>query len=240
MSYSIEISQFTLAWQLNSAAATMCEALGWHRLQPQELADTNDTRLASFWFCYMQDKSLSLRFGRTSVIRDLDISAPRRFGNVTHLSESWVHVTALWIQTGSVLGDTYDHLYSPEALTRSPQARLETASRLADKRKELFHQLQETSEALKRDASVSTPQSPGHATDKETRLMMVDMLLKSAEVSHLACLTLIYRALPSSPGLPSSFNVECLEAARMAFKCHEECMKLSSDNFFAKVGYLRW
>lgn len=218
----------------------MCEALGWHRLQPQELADTNDTRLASFWFCYMQDKSLSLRFGRTSVIRDLDISAPRRFGNVTHLSESWVHVTALWIQTGSVLGDTYDHLYSPEALTRSPQARLETASRLAHRRKELFRQLEESSEALKRDASTTTPQPQGHLTDKETRLLMVDMIIKSAEVSHLACLTLIYRALPSSPGLPSSFNVECLEAARMAFKCHEECMKLSSNNFFAKAGYLRW
>ncbi|OIW32262.1 hypothetical protein CONLIGDRAFT_593417 [Coniochaeta ligniaria NRRL 30616] len=240
VTYSIEISKFTLAWQLNSAAAAMCQALGWHHIQTIEADDTNDIRLAAFWFCYMQDKALSLRFGRTSVIRDLEISAPRSFGNVSHLSEPWKHVTALWIQTGSVLGDTYDHLYSPEALARQPEARIETARHLARRRKQLFQGLEETSAALKRDAGMRMPSPVGDATDKEMGLMTVNVILKSAEVSHLACLTLIYRALPSSPGFPSSFNVECLEAARMAFKCHEECIELTSDNFFAKAGYLRW
>lgn len=218
----------------------MCQALGWHRIQATEAEEPNDTRLASFWFCYMQDKSLSLRFGRTSVIRDLEISAPRCLGNMTHMSEPWKHVIALWIQTGSVLGDTYDLLYSPEALARPPEARIETARHLAQRRKQLFRGLEETSAALKRDAGMMTAPPIEDATDKAMRLMMVDVTLKSAEVSHLACLTLLYRALPSSPGFPSSFNVECLEAARLAFKRHEECMKLTSDNFLAKAGYLRW
>lgn len=238
--YSIDISKFTIAWQLNSAAASMCQALGWHRIQLTETEDTDDTRLASFWFCYMQDKSLALRFGRTSVIRDLEITAPRCFGNMTDLSESWKHITALWIQTGSILGDMYDHLYSPEALARPPEGRIETARRLADRKKQLFHGLEETSAALKQDADLVTAPSVGDATDSATRSKMVDMTVKSAEVSHLACLTLIYRALPPSPSFPSSFNVECLEAARLAFKRHAECMELSSDNFFARVGYLRW
>jgi hypothetical protein len=238
--YSIDISKFTIAWQLNSVAAAMCQALGWHRIQPTEAEDINDTRLASFWFCYMQDKSLALRFGRTSVIRDLEITAPRCFGNMTDLSESWKHITALWIQTGSILGDMYDHLYSPEALARPLEGRIETAKRLAERKKQLFRGLEETSAALKRDDTMVTAPSVGDPTDRATRLMLVDMTVKSAEVNHLACLTLIYRALPASPGFPSSFNVECLDAARMAFKCHEECMELSTDNFSAKAGYLRW
>jgi hypothetical protein len=240
VTYSIDISKFTVAWQLNSAAAAMCQALGWHRIQATEAEEANDTRLASFWFCYMQDKSLSLRFGRTSVIRDLEISAPRCFGNMTHMSEPWKHVIALWIQTGSVLGDTYDHLYSPAALARPPEARIETARHLAQRRKQLFQGLEETSAALQRDAGMMRSPAVGDATDKAMRLMMVDVTLKSAEVSHLACLTLTYRALPSSPGSPSSFNVECLEVARLAFERHEECMELTSDNFLAKAGYLRW
>jgi hypothetical protein len=228
-----------MAWQLNGAAAAMCQTLGWHRLQPTELEESKDTRLASFWFCYMQDKSLSLRFGRTSVMRDLEISAPRRFGNVTHLSEPWKEVTALWIQTGSVLGDTYDLLYSPEALARPPEDRVHTARRLAERRKHLFKRLQETSAALKRDDGM-TAAPRGDAGDREMRLMMVETILKSAEVSHLASLTLIYRALPSTPGLPCSFAVECIEAARTAFQRHQECMELTSENFFAQAGYLRW
>ncbi|KAB5572543.1 hypothetical protein GE09DRAFT_1170639 [Coniochaeta sp. 2T2.1] len=239
VTYSISNSKFTLAWQLNSAAAAMCQALGWHRLQPSEVDETSDSRLASFWFCYMQDKSLSLRFGRTSIIRDLEITTPRRFGNITHMSEPWRHVTALWIQTGSVLGDTYDHLYSPEALARPQEARVETARHLADRRKQLFKGLQQISAALKADAGVTIP-GRADSRDQDFQLMMVDMIIKSAEVSHLACLTLIYRALPSSPGVASSFNIECLEAARLAFHRHEDCMDLTSDNFFAKAGYLRW
>jgi hypothetical protein len=204
------------------------------------VADVNDTSLASFWFCYMQDKSLALRFGRTSVIRDLEITAPRSFGDMTDMSESWKHVTALWVQTGSVLGDMYDHLYSPEALAGPLEGRIGTAKRLAEREKQLFRGLEETSAALKREASTVAAPSVGPATDRATRLRLVDLTVKSAEVSHWACMTLLYRALPGAPGLPSSFSVECLDAARLAFKCHGECMELSSDNFFAKAGYLRW
>ncbi|KAK7430447.1 hypothetical protein QQZ08_002966 [Neonectria magnoliae] len=80
-------------------------------------------------------------------------------------------------------------------------------------------------------------ESPHHR-----RAMSLEMILKSGQVSHLASLTLtlIYRGIPSAPGFSSPFNAECIEAARMAFNSHAECMKLSSDSRFAELGYLNW
>lgn len=214
----------------------MCQTLGWHRLQVTE-GETNDTKSAIFWFCYMLDKGLSLRFGRTSVIQDWDISVPRRFGN-THLTEPWKNVINVWIKTGSILGETYEHLYSPAALARQPEQRIETARLLVEKMKQLWKELEELSTALKWENGTIVEASIGGVKDKEWRTMTLNMILKSGEVSHLASLTLIYRAIPSAPGFPSTFNAECIEAARMAFKCHEECMKLTPSSLFATAGYL--
>lgn len=217
----------------------MCQTLGWHRL-PVTDDETDDTKSALFWFCYMLDKGLSLRFGRTSVIQDWDISTPRRFGN-TSLKELWKNVINVWIKTGSILGETYEHLYSPAALARRPEQRIETAGLLVVKMKQLWNELNELSTEMKQDKTGAMAEaSLGDNKDKEWRTMTLDMILKSGEVGHLASLTLIYRAIPSAPGFPSTFNAECIEAARMAFKCHEECMELTSSSLFAKAGYLHW
>ncbi len=238
VTYTIEISKLTLGWQLNSAAAAMCQTLGWHRLQVTE-DQTNDSKSAIFWFCYMLDKGLSLRFGRTSVMQDWDISVPRNFGNIS-MAEPWTNVINVWIRTGSILGETYEHLYSPAALARQPEQRIETARLLVAKMKQLWRELEELSATLKHANGTMADASIGGAKDKEMRTMTLDMILKSGEVSHLASLTLIYRAIPSAPGFPSTFNAECIEAARMAFKCHEECMNLTSSSLYAKAGYLHW
>lgn len=238
VTYSVEISKLTLAWQLNNAAAAMCQTLGWHRLQVME-GETEDTKSALFWFCYMLDKGLSLRFGRTSVIQDWDISVPRRFGNV-QLTEPWKNVINVWIRTGSILGETYEHLYSPAALARRPERRIETAGLLVEKMKRLGKELEELSAALKRDIGPRAEAVIEDIDGKEWRTMTLDMILKSGEVGHLASLTLIYRAIPSATGFPSTFNAECIEAARMAFERHYECIKLTSSSLFAMAGYLHW
>lgn len=238
VTYSIEISKMTLGWQLNSAAAAMCQTLGWHRLQATE-DEANDTKSGIFWFCYMLDKGLSLRFGRSSVIQDWDISVPRRFGNI-HMTEPWKNVINVWIKTGSVLGETYELLYSPAALARQPEQRVETARLLVEKMKQLWKGLEELSTELKQKNGTMVEVSFGNARDEAWRMMTLDMILKSGEVSHLASLTLIYRAIPNALGFPSTFNAECIEAARTAFKCHEECMKLTSSSLFATAGYLHW
>ncbi|EXJ76568.1 uncharacterized protein A1O5_01076 [Cladophialophora psammophila CBS 110553] len=238
VTYLIEISKFTLGWQLNNAAAAICQTLGWHRLQATQ-GEADNIKGAMFWFCYILDKGLALRFGRASAMQDWDISTPRRFSN-NHLMEPWENAINLWIQTGSVLGETYEHLYSPTALARQPAQRIETARLLVEKIKHLWKELEELRTAMKRESKTIMEASRGSLKDKEWRTMSLDMILKSGEVSHLASLTLIYRAIPSAPGIPSTFNTECLEAARMAFKSHEECMRITSDKPFVQAGYLHW
>ncbi|KAK7419743.1 hypothetical protein QQX98_003115 [Neonectria punicea] len=236
--YSIEISKFTLGYQLNSAAAAMCQTLGWHRLEDIESA-AKDTKSSIFWFCYMMDKGLSLRFGRNSVMQDWDISAPRRFGSI-HMTEPWNDMLNAWIKTGSVLGEVYEKLYSPAATTQQPEQQVETARHLVHKMKQQWKVLEEVSRAVKQENGMVQIAGIEDDNPQHRRAMSLEMILKSGQVSHLASLTLIYRAIPSAPGFPSTFNAECIEAARMAFKCHAECMKLTSDSRFAMLGYLNW
>ncbi|OAP61648.1 hypothetical protein AYL99_03851 [Fonsecaea erecta] len=236
--YSIEVSKFTIGWQLNSAAAAVCQTLGWHRLQATE-GELDSTKSAMFWFCYMLDKGLSLRFGRPSAMQDWDISTPRRFRN-PDIMDPWTDAINLWIKTGSVLGDTYEHLYSPAALARAPGQQIETARLLAAKMKHMWNELEDLSTSLKRGNGAIVDASDGGVKGKEWRSMSLDMILKSAEVKYLASLTLVYRAIPSAPGVPSTFNAECIDAARAAVQRHDECMKLTADNLFVQAGYLHW
>ncbi|KAF3209467.1 hypothetical protein TWF106_006902 [Orbilia oligospora] len=231
--YAVEVSKLSLAWQLNSAAAMICQTLGWHRLQGED--GTSDARITLFWFCYMLDKGLALRFGRTSVIQDWDVSATRHFDNTT-LPTSWNLMIGLWINTGGILGEIYQNLYSPSALARDPNQRVETARLLVEKMERIWNDMVElsySSGARDQDSLKKFSKDPHNQTT-------LDMVHKSGRVSHLANLTLIYRAIPSAPGLPSTFNAECIDAARGAFSCHFECMELIADNSVAMAGYLHW
>ncbi|KAK6337457.1 hypothetical protein TWF730_002856 [Orbilia blumenaviensis] len=233
VTYAIEISKLSLAWQLNCAAAIICQTLGWHRLRSKD--EAGDPRITLFWYCYMLDKGLALRFGRTSVIQDWDISAPRHFGNST-LPESWNAMIGLWISTGGILGEIYEHLYSPSALAREPSQRVETARLLVEKMKRIWNDMESfsvTSGARGTDTLRSFSKDPRNETT-------LDMVHKSGKVTHLSSLTLIYRAIPSSPGFPSTFNAECIDAARTAFSSHIECMELTADSPVAMAGYLHW
>ncbi|KAK6530829.1 hypothetical protein TWF281_007666 [Arthrobotrys megalospora] len=234
ITYAVEISKLTLAWQLNCAAATICQTLGWHRLQTTK-DPVNNAKITLFWYCYMLDKGLALRFGRTSVIQDWDISAPRYFGN-TALPDSWNSMIGMWILTGEVLGEIYEDLYSPSALARDPSQRVETARLLVHKMQRIWNDMEalgETAEARGCETLQSFYEDPKNQAT-------LDMVHKSGKVSHLSTLTLIYRAIPSTPGFPSNFNAECIDAARMAFSCHLECMELTADNQVAMAGYLHW
>ncbi|KAK6355846.1 hypothetical protein TWF718_000227 [Orbilia javanica] len=231
--YAVEISKLSLAWQLNSAAAMICQTLGWHQLRNED--NPADERITLFWFCYVLDKGLALRFGRTPVIQDWDISATRHFGNAT-LPASWNVMISQWISTGGILGDIYQNLYSPSALAKEQSLRVETARLLVEKMERIWNEMVEfsiSSGARHQDVLKGFSNEP---RNQKT----LDMLHKSGRVTHLSTLTLIYRAIPSAPGFPSTFNVECIDAARGAFSCHIECMELTADNPVAMAGYLHW
>ncbi|CAK7243835.1 MAG: hypothetical protein STHCBS139747_005363 [Sporothrix thermara] len=272
--YAIENSKFTLAWQLNSAAAAMCQTLGWHHATTPESASSPDRlRPGAFWFCYMIDKGLALRFGRTCMLPDWDISTPREFfhgksgsrdkindnrpvNNPENQDPGALHnIFNVWIRTGAVLGQTYEHLYSPAALARSPQERTDTATRLGTATKQIWSDFEKLSSTALHGEIPRGHADPGHANVDDWRQATLKRVLLSGEVGHLATLTLIYRAIPHakppskeapsssslSTELPnSSLHAECVSAARGAFRSHLECMALASDDPLAQVGHLHW
>ena len=233
--YAVEISKLELAWQLNCAAAAMCQTLGWHRL-PAMQDETTDKKAGIFWFSYMLDKGLSLRFGRSSVIQDYDISMPRRVGRI-NVTDPWRTLLNLWIEHAELMGRSYEELYSPGAMARGPDQRLESARLLIDSIKGMIHQTDELALTVKKEHEASGPKD---LDAKSWRDMTLECILKADQVSYWSSLTLIYRAIPIQAGMPSRFNTECIEAARLAFECHQECIELTSGNPFMMAGYLHW
>ncbi|CAK7234779.1 hypothetical protein SEUCBS140593_009060 [Sporothrix eucalyptigena] len=267
VTYAIESSKFTLAWQLNSAAAAMCQTLGWHHVapSPSDNKGLDSLRPGAFWFCYMIDKGLALRFGRTCVLPDWDISTPRDFFHgkgSKHIDkstrddpdndpDSLNRIFNVWIRTGDILSQTYEHLYSPAALARSSQERADTARKLGSKAKQIWSEFEQLSPSSafhdKFLGERSSHPDAGGSPDDWRRATLKRVLL-SGQVGHLATLTLIYRAIPHERGPSSPFSsvsnsslhAECISAARGAFRCHQACMALAADDPVAQVGHLHW
>jgi len=110
-----------MAWTFISTAASLCQTLGYHRLYPQK--ETNQAPQAAqaslFWTVYKLEKGLSLRFSRSSNIRDAEITLP------LDLHEPRGN------RLGRIQGNVYDQLYSPEGLSRPDDERGRMAEALA-------------------------------------------------------------------------------------------------------------
>ncbi|KAK3950539.1 hypothetical protein QBC32DRAFT_346312 [Pseudoneurospora amorphoporcata] len=239
-SYAVEASRFTLAWQLNSSAVMICQTLGYHRLPATSTSGagsanddvSNDTKSALFWFAYMLDKGLSLRFGRSSMIQDYDIAIPKRMGRTINVADCWKEMLNLWIEHAEVMGKAYEQLYSIAALSRPPEQRIESARQLVEAIKGI---------ARENDELIRHARETGKLADSGKRDgFTVTLMLRSDEVTYWASLCLIYRAIPAAPGFGSTFNPECIEAARRAIEVHLECMQIPGLSHFTKVGYLHW
>ncbi|KAL2192487.1 hypothetical protein P885DRAFT_72972 [Corynascus similis CBS 632.67] len=229
--YAIEISKFSLARDLNTKAATLCQTLGYHRMRGGG-ADTA-AKAVLFWSAYLLDKALSIRSGRAPVIQDYDITVRRGLGDGINLPDtSWRVVLNQWISYADFLGRAYEQLYSPAALARPQESRAESARQLvqtmldlAKEQEPLMQHTREKMRGVKFDANSPFP---------------MDMAILGDELMHWSALTLVYRAIPSPPGSPSTFNHECIHAARQAFACHQEYMEMSGDSLAVRAGCIRW
>jgi len=68
----------------------------------------------------------------------------------------------------------------------------------------------------------------------------MDMAILGDELMHWSALTLVYRAIPCPPGSPSTFNQECIHAARQAFALHQGYMEMAGDSLAVRAGCIRW
>ena len=111
--YAIDVSRPSVAWQLNCMAALLCQAGGFHRAEvlandPPKVAQV---KAILFWQVYTWDRSLSLRLGRASIIKDYDISIPEgaNYEGFAHLEKTGA--PKLWLDMSKVQGKTFEDLY---------------------------------------------------------------------------------------------------------------------------------
>ncbi|RHZ53966.1 putative C6 transcription factor [Aspergillus thermomutatus] len=223
--HAIEISKPSFAWTLTSNAARLCQNLGYHRSSSMnQMSDKEKEKaLRLFWCVYCLDRGLSLRLGRASSIQDYDITIPEEFVALK-VDEPWKTIYHLWVKVAVIQGKVYEQLYSPAALSRPESERILCARRLASEMEVAVM------EPFKKLESSSHPVSD-----------IEGFLIKSDEVSRLAILTLIYRAIPASGDSPTTFVPECIETARAALESHQICMtSLTESNEATKCSYLHW
>jgi hypothetical protein len=119
-----------MAWTFISTASDICQNLGYHSLR---LGGNKDGSLQAaeeslFWAVYTFDKALSLRLGRSSRIRDVDITLPCNPNEPRAL------------KVARIQGKVYDQLYSPLGLSQPDIERTFVAGVLAGELRELIHE----------------------------------------------------------------------------------------------------
>ncbi|OLN82133.1 putative transcriptional regulatory protein C11D3.07c 4, partial [Colletotrichum chlorophyti] len=228
--HAMEVAKPSLAWTLNVAAAQLCQTLGYHRVASVKNGNQEDEvcRMFLFWSVYFVDKSLSLRLGRPSAIQDYDITIPYP-SSTSKLHGALMSYFCLWVTVAGIQGKTYEKLYSPEAIAQPSLVREARARGLAAELHDVRERTQET-HAQHLKAAIE-------AIGENT----MDFFNESDEVLRLSLLTIIYRAVPSPPGSPTTFGAECIEAARATLQRHEVCMAIMArDSFYLFPMYMNW
>lgn len=181
----------------------------------------------------MLDRGLALRLGRAPIIHDYDVTRPPQAVGRPDLPYPWREALELWIAHAEVQGLVYEQLYSARGLARPPDQRAESARLLAARIAGIAARASAIQDTI---AGPDTP-TPG---DVSLGMMSISLFLKSDKVFYCSSLALAYRAVPATPGLPSSLSAECIEAAREAFQSHQEFMELIASSQVMRTAYLHW
>lgn len=109
--YAINLAKPSLAWQFSSAAVNLCQILGYHReyhVKPEKPGQRN-TRALLFWHVYLLDKSLSLRLGISSGLRNPDITVSRSIDSSV-VEDPWGPIISNWIEECDIANRIYEEL----------------------------------------------------------------------------------------------------------------------------------
>jgi hypothetical protein len=122
-------------------AAKLAQSLGYHRANAG-VDDAKERRERSwvFWAIYTLDKGLSLRLGRAPNLQDYDLSLA--IPEIDWNSDMVVFecFKKFWALTASVQGRIYEHLYSPTAMSSTPEERAQKALRLGEEMESVMYQ----------------------------------------------------------------------------------------------------
>ncbi|KAI0011132.1 hypothetical protein F4779DRAFT_256397 [Xylariaceae sp. FL0662B] len=224
------------AWNFIASASRLCLSLGLHSAHTlsMDAPECRQQKWKLFWAIYNMERNLSLRLGRSSCIRDNEVTLPKAIPTMT-MGQSTKPILApvwpYWIELASLQGRIYDEIYSPGALLQPSHVRTSHARDLASELK-IIMQRAENFEA--------------HENKARRRALGPDMhafLLSSDKVFFLSLLALVYRAIPAEKPARSGVCIEAVTTARDALAEHTNCLSI----IFAKYldtrhleTYINW
>ncbi|KAH8898669.1 hypothetical protein GQ53DRAFT_635840 [Thozetella sp. PMI_491] len=201
--------------------SNMCLTLGYHRVHQRASDDTlRAIQDRLFWAVYRMEKGLSLRFSRSSNIRDAEITLPFNQYDVRY------------IRLARIQGQVYDQLFSPTGLYHtSDQERSIMAAAFAEQLRPLIKETHR--EAL---ADVEYPE------DCEPDPLRV-IYLQCELICQCSLLTLVLRAVPSTSNPLSISSDDCVATAREVLDIHQQCVegarRCKNDPLMASK-YMNW
>ncbi|KAH6950942.1 putative fungal-specific transcription factor [Fusarium avenaceum] len=216
--YCLETCKPSAAWGFVATASHMSQTLGMHsRVETaQDPPETKAVKHKLFWLLYVQEKALSLRLGRSSTIRDSDITIP--FPHVNSLSEiSYFSQLHKMKDLAHLQGKIYDQLYSSGAL-QQPQDIRTTRARCLAAELEVHANREGRNERLYVEA-----------LRKATSNRFVEAFLCTGEVVCSSLICLVYRAIPPDPNQGTIFGKDCISSAHKALKAHRKWMSLVTE-----------
>ncbi|KAI8191345.1 hypothetical protein K4K54_010306 [Colletotrichum sp. SAR 10_86] len=157
--------------------------MGLHRIaSQQDHSFDSETRQKSklFWAMFILEKNLSLQLGRSSTLRDHDITVPLRAIKMGYqIGGSLGVLSPKWLRISQIEGRVYDEIYSPEALHQGSNTRNSRARGLIADMKEIINDTDPyESEFLQERRRVL-----GNTID--------DILIQCDKISHLSLMTLL-------------------------------------------------
>ncbi|KAK0119466.1 hypothetical protein ONS95_010914 [Cadophora gregata] len=211
-------SDHNKAWYLISFAARLCMDSGLNRLRDnaEDIGELNRKKIC-FWFTYCFDKALSLNFGRSPNFSDYDISV----GYPQLAADISCDAIFVWFDIAKLQGSIYEKLYSAKAQQDGPEMKATNARHIASE----FNRTRERLQGIFSRMSEA---------EREPFL--------DTEITLLANLALVYRALPSQkPAHPLRFSDECIAVARETLELHETlCTRLFSRSQHQIRMYIDW
>ncbi|KAF4456250.1 hypothetical protein FALBO_15454 [Fusarium albosuccineum] len=164
----------------------------------------------------------SLRLGRSSTIRDDDVTVPRPLPEQM-IRSPWQHMLLDGIEMSNLYGRVFDRLYSPSARAQSATVRTSRARALSA---ELEGKM-----ATRVASSVHGQEYPGHLTEPR----LIQFLQHADKAPNYSVLASIYKSVSSPESSGSSSCPECVSASRTALQEHVACISLATDSEFQYV-----
>ncbi|KAJ3544223.1 hypothetical protein NM208_g3173 [Fusarium decemcellulare] len=218
---SAPVNKPIAAWTFLSKASLLAQAMGIHdgASMASEPTEEKEYRIRIFWALYCLEKATSLRLGRSSTIRDDDVTVPRPLPEQM-MKSPWQRMLLDSIEISNLYGRVFDHLYSPSARMQLASVRTSRARALAE---ELERKM-----ASKAASFIHGQESLGHLLGPR----LLQFLQHADKAPNYSVLASIYKSVSSPESSGSSSCPECVSASRTALQEHVACISLAAESEF--------